>query len=251
MDVLDILKLHYDEDIEFVERVLGLGFTELSEYRHRTGFPDEVVDAWRALEGSAYVLPPEAPCDVPVGLVFELGSWKGHSLSWRVLEARPEGALCVCESVVGESTWYDSSRNSWAGSDVRPWLKYGFAREAFSSDELPFILETQVLNLMVPNIGYHDGKLRKPQKPTADKVFVLSYDETLRLFPDWRDRAARTLNGERACWWMRTPSLPYGGRYVDEDGRLCTSRPDVEYGIRPAMVVDAGFLSEKCGRSCG
>ena len=160
-----------------------------------------------------------------VGECFELGSWDGEPLEWRVLSAGEDGVLALCEQAVDcqpfcRNAW---GGNDWEGSHLQKWLKGQFASAAFSADERLRIAEVTCLSI-----------------EEAGELFA---DNAARLCPAGRyamQRGAYTdEDTEACCWWLRTPAdEELDALYVDMYGRIhpygC-SITDTGVGVRPAI----------------
>lgn len=173
-------------------------------------------------------------------------------VEWLVLDVREDTALLI--SLRGlECLPYaaENSVNIWRDSSLRAWLNGVFKDSAFTPEEQSIILPTMVANGMdqsPPNVSKTGGE------DTEDHVFLLSYAEMMRYFPDRAARAcqpspyavargvmehARTGNCD---WWLRSPGD--GGRAAIVT--LDTADFDVmfpaftgtAYAVRPALWID-------------
>ena len=173
--------------------------------------------------------PKEAAAAKPlvVGELFELGTWDGEPLAWRVLDVAEGHALALCECAVdcrpfAEKQW---AGNSWSGSSLKNWIANSFRAAAFSADEQATILD----------------------------VTCLSQEEATRFFANDAERTCKptlaalrrgTYVSESAgncCWWLRTPSdEETDAVYVDFYGRINPYGCDITdsgVGVRPALKI--------------
>jgi len=104
---------------------------------------------------------------------------------WRVLEEKDGNALIIAENTIEERSYHnDYTDITWEHSHMRQYLNSQFY-ESFTAEEQARILETQVSDRDNPWTGTKCGN------PTADKVFLLSYDEVVKYFGDSGDMQNR------------------------------------------------------------
>ena len=104
---------------------------------------------------------------------------------WRVLEEKDGKALIITENTIEERSYHtDCVDITWEHSDMRRYLN-GQLYESFTAKEQSQILETQISDRDNPWTGTKCGNT------TADKIFLLSYDEVLKYFGDSGDVQAR------------------------------------------------------------
>ena len=152
---------------------------------------------------------------------------------WRVLEEKDGKALIISEHVIDQRDYHsDLVDITWEHSAMRQYLNGPFY-ESFTPEEQSRILETQLSDRDNPWTGTKCGN------PTADKIFLLSYDDVIKYFGDSGDfrnrvgwhwghedglgsvavkggqefindqynnaRRAYKANGSTAWWWLRSP----------------------------------------------
>ena len=198
---------------------------------------------------------PAAYCaSLSVGESFVFGNYEGKELEWIILDKQENKALLIskdllCEMPFGEErSWdYSSEPTTWADSSLREWLNGSFRTEAFSPDELPVILLTDV---DTPDTVVNDSLVRnwvlEGGGTTADFLFPLSLDEA-RQYID-------TIPKTDGYWWLRTRgtgsskiAVVTGDGYIRADGVTNTHGKkgvtflDVEkgaiFGPRPVMWI--------------
>lgn len=171
-----------------------------------------------------------------------------ESIAWRVLWRDKDFALVISEYGLDCMPFHHDYRAiTWARSDLRVWLNYEFLPYAFTADEQKLIATGAT------SADYNPKYKTDPGYETDDKLFVLSINEALALFPEERDRRCYPTDYAvaRGCkvnkefgtcwWWCRTPGCdnfyvtdvrPVGEiNYVGSDadrGYLC---------VRPAMWI--------------
>ena len=192
------------------------------------------------------------------------------SITWIVLEKDEDELLLISKNII-ETGFYNLDRDNkitWEQSDIREWLNGRFYDIAFTETEKTCILTTYIRNndYVSPNKKYQNDC----GNDTYDKVFLLSYDEVDRYFPD-RERSkaypteytkGKIINGIyddelSGCWMLRTVSdssvnseiryvcviEPLGGKgYQDSDDsdkhwRDSNDYGNRGYGIRPVIKI--------------
>ena len=130
------------------------------------------------------------------------------------------------------------------------WLNGTFLEEAFSPEEQARLVMTTVEpDINSVNQGHHG-------EPTEDRLFILSYTETLKYMTDLDAR--RGIATKRAiaegsdannlrenCWWWTRTAARYPNEVltVDSSGdinRFGDNVADTHYAVRPAMWVQLG-----------
>lgn len=187
--------------------------------------------------------------------------FKYEPLEWRVLD--PAEGFIMCESVIDSQAYsnvvyYNSSRyrsfnstactsyaSDYETSSIREWLNDDFYNTAFSSSEKAFIGTTTL-----DNSGYSSSYPEYDSNTTNDKIFLLSYSESLNSsygFVNSSTRDAKlteyaqcqggcTHNNSNTCWWLRTPENSAQACHVDE-GNVYSIYVGRSFGIRPALKV--------------
>lgn len=153
---------------------------------------------------------------------------------WKVLDIKDDMALVITEDVVSESM-YDNTDDvvTWENCLLREWLNEDFYN-GFSETEKNKIIQSKLQNKDDEEYGTEGGN------DTYDKIFLLSYEEAQKYFADDNSRKAN-LNGNVACWWLRTPGYQKGEAIrVDFSGgyfwNVYDTYPEIS-GVRPAMWI--------------
>jgi hypothetical protein len=197
----------------------------------------------------------------PTGDIIQFGGY-----DWRVLDERDGKALIITEKIIEFRPYHGLFTDvSWAGCDLRAYLNGEFY-EGFNETDRARIIETANENADNQWYGAHGGEA------TADKIFLLSLEETVRYFGDSGQLADRPqkkpvwiddrYNGARLSytvgavpgyetrypagtawyWWLRSPGgAPDGASAVGSDGRVWMSGYFVsryDFGVRPALWLD-------------
>lgn len=177
-----------------------------------------------AIVDGAFVLPDE----------FEMGSWQGRPLVWRVVKLEGASALVVTRSVICSRPFSQATSNaSWDACDLRLWLNGEFYDEAFEEEEAAAVVNRKLANPGSSEYGTSGCD------PTMDKVFCLSVEEAQKLFATDDIRCAE---GENPSWWLRSPggcegfaAYVYLNGWINEYG---ADACDQGVSVRPAMAID-------------
>lgn len=223
-DALDDYKNALEDEEEQCRKKLediALGRTEAIE----ESLQDSIRPiTWRVLtinedEKRALVIADESITEAPFHLLPDSVAWKPIYKTWRKAET------------------YEAL---WENCSLRKWLNEDFF------DSLPMELRNLVIQTRIDNPG--NGTM-PARGATRDKVFLLSADEAMDLFPS---DSSRKSNG---VWWLRTQgqkvyddeptatvvswggSIEYDGRSVSPSRFGFTSVFDHAEGIRPAMWI--------------
>ncbi|MCQ2454076.1 MAG: leucine-rich repeat domain-containing protein [Clostridia bacterium] len=192
------------------------------------------------------------------GEVIPFGSYEqdGRSdngrepIEWRVLLVDGETALLQSVYALDAQPYHEKEREvTWETSSLRAFLNGTFFENAFDSSEKALILTTEVVN----------GKAQGSEKwssnggrNTEDKVYLLSYAETLKMFPNTADRVVKATDyavqqgvnvdeNDGCTWyWMRSPGRENAhGAIVRPTGSI-GSFYTVDYkngGVRPCIRI--------------
>ena len=186
--------------------------------------------------------------------------FKVELIRWRILSEDGETALILCDSIIANHR-YDDSSNNYASSEIRQWLNATFYETAFSELQRELILTTTVDN-SVYSTGYSSNPYACEN--TNDKIFLLSYREVTNsaygFSSDYSsyDTACRmqTSDYSRASgvwmitnssyygngyWWLRSPYIDNSSiarivrsdGYVDDDNSVYLS----DDGVVPALRI--------------
>ncbi|MEE3405113.1 MAG: DUF6273 domain-containing protein, partial [Acutalibacteraceae bacterium] len=157
-------------------------------------------------------------------------------IEWRVLTVDGDKALVISEKLLDYVSYNQKlTAVTWETCTLRSWMNNDFLNAAFSSSEQAKIATVTNQNPDNPEYGTKGGK------PTQDKIFALSIDETNQYFTSDSDREAYTTDcahkrgndsDDRSdYWWLRSPgglsddaadvldngSINQDGFYVDDD----------------------------------
>ena len=127
---------------------------------------------------------------------------------------------------------------SWADSDLRAWLNGEFLEACFGgpdSGDRARVLLTENENSAVT---FPNGNTSISSAATEDYVFLLSYEQAEKYFPNDLVRTAK-YDGQARNWWLRSPG-DYLNEYADVDGigQVCYGSGNVHlggFGVRPAI----------------
>lgn len=165
-------------------------------------------------------------------------------IKWRVLSQDGNEALLLAENIL-DNILDSSSETYWNASELRTWLNETFKKKAFTANQI--------------NNGIISNTISTNGIDTTDKIFLLSYDDTVNnnYFPNIESKKAigsnyakNVLNrGDRLIvdsngyspWWLRTAivSTPYFRRIIDCDGDSGFSYYDsTDVGVRPAFYAN-------------
>ena len=144
--------------------------------------------------------------------------FKVEPIRWRILSEDGETALILCDSIIANRR-YDDSSNNYKNSEIRQWLNETFYETAFTELQREIILITEVDNSV-----YSTGYSTNPYacEDTEDKIFLLSYREVTNsaygFSSDYSDddtaRRMQTSDYSRATGaYMNTDSSYYGNGY--------------------------------------
>ena len=188
-------------------------------------------------------------------------------IAWKVLEQDGTGVLLISESLLDCKKFHEQEvAVTWETCDLRTWLNKDFLSTAFNSGEQKLILTTKVVT---PDNEYYETDCGKD---TQDKVYLLSYQEAEKLFPQQefsatspipytyegnKDGAAKateyalqqgvqgasTSEWYSGCgeWWLRTMGADQTyAAYISDCGSLYDGGNGVcnnNVGVRPVIRV--------------
>jgi hypothetical protein len=193
--------------------------------------------------------PQPAPKPVPKPAPAAAGGVEFGGYDWRVLAARGNKALLLCEYVLEKRAYHGGHDATWAESDMRAYLNGAFLG-GFGARDAARVVETRVMTGGNPQFGTPGGLT------VNDRVFLLSLGELVVYLggggglSGWdsdrvgdrhnAERAAYDTRGAAAWWWLRSPgSNGVSAAFVYGDGSV---GPWGEYvgslgGVRPALWV--------------
>jgi hypothetical protein len=124
-----------------------------------------------------------------------------------VLEERNQNALIVTENTIEERSYHNELMDiTWEHCEMRQYLNAVFY-ETFTAEEQSRILETQVSDRDNLWTGTSCGN------PTADKIFLLSYDEVVKYFGDIGD-----LQNRQGWHWVDVDVPGFSGGVPEKGG---------------------------------
>ena len=173
-------------------------------------------------------------------------------IEWLVLEVQGKQALVISRYGLDCKPYNTSQKKvTWETCSLRKWLNGEFLDSAFTPMEQSAIVLTKVDNSASQgNSRWNTGG----SNDTKDKVFLLSYAETLHYFKSTVHRKSMPTEYavskgayEYGCWWwMRSPGYNESTfADVGNDGSLRYSNADSSSGsVRPALWInlDAGIF---------
>ena len=177
-------------------------------------------------------------------------------IEWVVLEKEEGSILVISKNVLDARAFNDTSGEVyWENCSLRSWLNGRFPDNAFSKENPSDVLSVSVENTRYPESEDEKEDIEEivPETyETRDRLFLLSYDELSRYYPNESDRECIASeyaieNGVRAgadgscSWWLRTPGNDRTEvSYVwDQYGSVASSPQMIIQGIRPAMWLKA------------
>ena len=166
-------------------------------------------------------------------------------VEWLVLDVQDNKALLISRCGLDVQSYHPEQTDiTWEASALRSWLNDSFMKAAFSTEEQAAILTTEVDNSESQGYsGWHTdgGNL------TEDRMFLLSYAETMKYFPEESDRKCpgtayvkargASVFGGNCFWWLRSPGLrQYSAADMSSDGkRDYVTVTTIRLCVRPAF----------------
>lgn len=172
-------------------------------------------------------------------------------IEWLVLNVEDGKALLLSVRAL-DCQPYNTQKTemTWANSFLRSWLTNTFYETAFTAEEKAAIVPTTHAN--------DDGNMEwtiVDGIETIDQVFVPSYAEVAKYFPEKDSRKltgteyARSLGAKylgfttfvigETDWWLRSPGkVQKDACFIGVNGEFGTKQISDKLGIRPMIVVD-------------
>ena len=203
----------------------------------------------------------ENPSDITVGDYVLFGMYEQDNdetngkepIEWMILDMDDTHAFLLSRYAIEQGKYHYSEYDiTWEKCTLREWLNDTFLYNAFTEAEIDMIRTTQVDNS--DSQGSPDSIAGCEN--TLDKVFAISYAETMQYLPSEAERickptayatatSGRDDNGAR--WWLRTP----GSRadradevYIDGGCGGTGINVDANIFIRPALWVDTSAVTK-------
>lgn len=171
-------------------------------------------------------------------------------IEWIVLDEVDGKVLLLSKMALDNMQYLDGEHTSctWCNSTVRNWLNGEFISEAFSDEEKNKICETNVVTDNNERYGTSGGD------DSSDKVFLLSYQELFKYFPNsttCQPTAYAIEHGSyvsskddedkgNTYWFLRTPGIDQTAvlRVAPDGHAYGDTRVYEECSIRPAMWIE-------------
>lgn len=171
-------------------------------------------------------------------------------IEWIQLDEKNGQKLLITKYAI-DSVPFNNKKEavSWDKSDIRKWLNDDFYNTAFSDEEKEKIALTK--NTAEKNPNHPDNTVIGSN--TEDNVFLLSYQEVSKYFPNENDRILKPTKyaEEKGCytngngdvaWWTRSAGLTETSpEYLASSGDFGTREHQVDekiIGTRPAIWVN-------------
>ncbi len=214
------------------------------------------------------------PTVVQIGDTITFGTWEqdnntrngNEPIEWIVLDLQGDRALVISRFGLVNAKYMNSANGQvWANSALRATLNYDFYNAAFTDAEKAAIAVTH----LVESEDDWDPELqaynRSGMADTDDRIFVLSYAETVRYFPTDEsrkcycteyirvhgNRSDRLYAEGRTCWyWLRSPAYANNASAVDWDGSIASGYMHHARGVaRPCCWVSLSALGLRAPES--
>ena len=176
-------------------------------------------------------------------------------IEWLVLnyDEATQKVLLVSRYGLDAKAYHGLGFPTWEKSDIRAWLNSEFLNAAFTADEQIAITETM---LSTPDYCGNNGGV-----DTADRIFLLSREDTMKYFlreaacmasptkyavaqGAWQSDYCFVDNVGSCWWWLRSPGdIDSTASGIGYDGLLDYNHAGIIYlSVRPALVLDLNAL---------
>ena len=183
-------------------------------------------------------------------------------IQWIVLEEQDGKQLLFAKDLLDKGRYNETYGDiTWAECDLRAWLNNEFYQTAFTEEEQAAILLTEVDNSPAQS---HPKYRTSSGINTQDRIFLISYAEAEKYFPDNESRRAAPTDyavargvkinnyyeiDGRKCgmWWLRSAGQDQwrvGMSYFYGELNYSYATKDV-VGVRPMMWVDLSLLPDE------
>lgn len=183
------------------------------------------VDADAAYRITDRVIEATAPA---IGSTVNFGTWMGAPLSWRVLNRDGGQILLLCDQLVDTRPFTETHIGvAWEYCTLRKWLSTEFFSNAFSIAE-----QNRIAAVMAENPANPSDPQTVTRKPTEERIYIFSLQETERYLPTEADRVST------GTYWTRTSAnrSESGAVMVSPEGAFQTvDARDVAAGVRPVL----------------
>ena len=133
---------------------------------------------------------------VKFGKYYQSSSKQKDAVEWIVLAQKEDSVLLLSKYILDAKPYNDELVDvTWETCSLRKWLNGDFLKEAFSESEIENILDSKIKNPsnwfpLRANIGgfkSNNEKFVSGGNNTIDKVFLLSWQEAIKYFPEHPD----------------------------------------------------------------
>lgn len=183
-------------------------------------------------------------------------------IEWLIVDINESNILLVSKYAIDCQKYNESEKPvRWNSSSIRTWLNSTFFTTAFSSEEQDAIVKNSISNQQSDGNPKYSGD----GPVTKDCVYLLSYSEVEKYFPNKEDRKLMSTayakehgveynnyifhhGGNTCCWLTRSPGRSdKEAAMIDEGGGMDNSTPvDNEHmGIRPALWINTDSSAVK------
>ncbi len=140
------------------------------------------------------IIPSLAESKIKAGNIVTFGNYDQNNktsdgkeaIEWIVLKVDGDNAFLLSRYVLASRPFHSGKgKIDWSKCSLRKWLNETFYKAAFSGKENKAIIKTKV-----NNTKKQSEEKKIDGKESTDKVFLLSYAELARYFPEEKDRRA-------------------------------------------------------------
>lgn len=187
------------------------------------------------------------------GDTIKLGNFDGKPMEWIVIRVEGNKIMAISKYGVCSMAYHSKSEAvTWEKSSLRRYLNAEFFEMYLDKNEQEIVLQTHVENknnTLYNTIGGND---------TSDRIFLLSIDETKRIFNSNKARECVASDYAKAnvtyvdadtgnsWWWLRSPGeKDIYAAYVEIDGTINEAGNYIGSTrgvIRPVMWIDGNKL---------
>ena len=168
-----------------------------------------------------------------------------NKYTWRVLDVQTDKALLLSDKAIEHRLYHNDFIDiTWEQCSLRQYLNNEFFN-IFENANKNRIIKSSVSNNKNPWHNTDAGL------DTLDYVFLLSIEEIIKYFGDFRPyysewkndpyknaRKMKNANSKPSGWWLRSPGIHNKNvAYLNANGRIFVGGDSVNriYGVRPAL----------------
>lgn len=188
-----------------------------------------------------------------VGDIIEFGKYPFEAngvvkpIEWEIMDIKDNKALLWSKYCIDACQFAGENLNSsWEYSSLRQWLRAKFMRDAFTTEEINFIVPTSL------NASCNPKNNRISGSNTTDKIFIPSNEELnkyklrngdliIKATPYAKMKGVFNDN-DYAFWWLRTPGTAEGTQMLVSKTGVVNESGSYVYlknrGIRPALWIN-------------